>query len=308
MRKSQKPAKTRRSRSLRSDGKSGQLQLEMVDVHGNRLGGNVDIVLRHQQLSDHQVIRGVPASKKILIKGLHGAPQGLYRIEIDPPAYLPVSQFVSLKASGPTELQLTFPVDNRKIQGIQFPLFQRLGQALQDLLKRTESLLSFEGKVGSDLFAALDDVRRAGLLNIAAKAQATLLSNGRSVLTYIDRLIELRGDRFFAAVSKELREETKNSVAAELFRPVSGALHHPPAGYTEAGSFKTEDRYGNLQMTFFMNGDDCVADIDIDDAAGLEHVFQVLRNSLTGRPTNPFDIHQILVFHQKLDPGYRFVV
>jgi hypothetical protein len=57
-----------------------------------------------------------------------------------------------------------------------------------------------------------------------------------------------------------------------------------------------------------MNGNDCVADIDIDDAAGLEHLFQVVRNALTGRPTSPFDIHEILVQHQMLDPGYRFVV
>ena len=57
-----------------------------------------------------------------------------------------------------------------------------------------------------------------------------------------------------------------------------------------------------------MNCNDCVADIDIDDAAGLEHLFQVVRNAITGRPTHPFNIHEILVFHQKIDPGYRFVV
>jgi hypothetical protein len=308
MEASRKPSKTRRSRSLKSVGRNGQLQLELVDVHGNRLNGDVDVVLRHQQLSDHRVLRGLPASKKILIKDLHGAPQGLYRIEVDPPAYLPISQFVNLKASGITDLRLAFPIDSRKIQKIQFPVFQGLIEALRELLKRSDAVLSFEGKTGADLFTVLDDVRRAGLLNIAAKAQSTLLSNGKPVLAYVNRVIELRGDRFFAAVSKELREETKNSVGAGLFRPVDGSLHHPPEGYSQAGSFKTEDRYGNLQLTFFMDGDDCVADVDIDDAAGLEHVFQVLRNSITDRPTNPFDIHQILVFHQKLDPGYRFVV
>jgi hypothetical protein len=35
-------------------------------------------------------------------------------------------------------------------------------------------------------------------------------------------------------------------------------------------------------------------------------VFQVLRNSLTGRPTHPYDIHEILLLHQKLDVGYQF--
>ena len=47
---------------------------------------------------------------------------------------------------------------------------------------------------------------------------------------------------------------------------------------------------------------------DIDDAAGLEHLFQVLRNELTGRPTHPYDIHEILIKHQMLDPGYELVV
>ena len=68
------------------------------------------------------------------------------------------------------------------------------------------------------------------------------------------------------------------------------------------------DRYGNLQLTFQRRGttgDDYVADVDIDDAQGIEHIFQVLRNSVSG-PTNPYDIHDILVKEQRLDPGYSF--
>ncbi len=57
-----------------------------------------------------------------------------------------------------------------------------------------------------------------------------------------------------------------------------------------------------------MSGDECVVNVDIDDAAGLEHVFQVLRNTLSGRPTHPYDIHEILVSYQRLDPGYQFTV
>jgi hypothetical protein len=63
-----------------------------------------------------------------------------------------------------------------------------------------------------------------------------------------------------------------------------------------------------LQLTFFVKGDEWVADIDIDDAGGLEHVFQVLRNKLSGRPTHPYNIHEILVKFQQLDPGYRLMV
>jgi hypothetical protein len=37
-------------------------------------------------------------------------------------------------------------------------------------------------------------------------------------------------------------------------------------------------------------------------------VFQVLRNQLTNRPTHPYDIHELLHFYQKLDPGYSLEV
>jgi hypothetical protein len=303
-----KPAVKLKSRKSADPARQGQLRLELVDVYGTRLNQNVDILLSHLQLSDRQIVRGIGSSSIILIRDLHGAPQGVYRVEVDPPAYLPVSQFVNLNASGVTDLRLTFPVDTHKIERVEFPSFQNLPEPVQQLLERSSSLLAFEGTSGAALFAALDDIRRAGFLNIAAKAQSALLANGKTVFGQVQQLLEVRGDRFFARVPKELREETKNSVDAGLFHAVDGSLHHPPSGYTSAGSFKTEDRYGNLQLSFFLNGSDCVADIDIDDAAGLEHLFQVVRNSITGRPTHPFNIHEILVFHQKIDPGYRFVV
>lgn len=121
-------------------------------------------------------------------------------------------------------------------------------------------------------------------------------------------LIECRGDRFFARVDQQLREETKNCVATGKFYEAPELLHHPPSGFNQASSYKSTDRYGNLQLSFFTDGTVWVADIDIDDASGLEHVFQVLRNALHHRPTHPYDIHEILVAYQKLDPEYQLVV
>lgn len=287
----------------------GKLRLDLMDVYGKRLGENVDIDLRHQTLSDHRVARGVAAGKRVVIPDLHGAPQGLYRIEIDPPAYQPVSRFISIKASGFTDETITFPIDPKKVVEAVFPNFADLD--FQKLLQDSDQVLGFEGKKGEELYLGVDNIRRAGMLNITAKCRATPLSNGKTVLPYIQVLHELRGDRFFATAPKELREETKNSVPDGLFQKADQSLHHPPAGFegfTEAGSFKTPDSYGNLQLSFFMKGDACLVDIDIDDAAGLGHVFQVLRNTLTGRPTHPYDIHEILIYHQKLDPLYSFKV
>jgi len=284
-----------------------KLQLELLNVYGKFLGEKVDVILRHQVLSEMRKA-SINATGKVEITGLHGAPQGLYRIDVDPPSYQYVSQFINMKASGITRLSLTFPIDPGKVKQVNFQAYPKLADDLRTVLENSDKVLSFEGKKGKGLYDSLDDIRKAGLLNIAVKTGATPLTNGRTVLSYIAKLNELRGDRFFCVVPKELREETKNSVAEDLFHPVDQSLHHPPPGFSPAGSFKTPDHYGNLQLTFFMKGDDCVADIDIDDAAGLEHVFQVVRNKLSGQPTHPYNIHEILVGHQHIDPGYRFVV
>jgi len=287
---------------------NGKLQLKMVNAEGQFLGEKVDILLRNMILSGTKKA-SVTASKTVTVAGLSGFPKGNYRLEIDPPSYMSVNQFVTVKASGTTELGVVFPVDPKKVKSVSFPKFGALTDEARKLLNDSGRVLFFEGKTGETLYAGLDDIRRAGLMNILAKTRATSFSNGQNALTYVKELRELRGDRFFAAVSKELREETKNSVADGLFEKASGALHHLPAsfqGFTDAGSFKTSDRYGNLQLTFFMKGDECVADIDIDDASGLAHVFQVLRNTLPGVDTHPYSIRDILLVHQKLDPGYTF--
>jgi len=288
---------------------SARLKLDLTDVRGRRLAERVDIRLSHQTLASEDVlVKGVNAAKAVTVDNLRGAPQGIYLVDVDPPSYLPVRRIVSLASAGVTPLHLAFPVDPAKVRSVRFPPYADLPADVQRLLESSGSVFSFEGKAGRALYEALDDLRRAGLFNILAKARTTRLANGETVLAHISELRELRGDRFFAVVTKALREETKQSVAAGLFRPVDGALHHPPAGFDPAGSFKTEDRYGGLQLTFFARGDDWVADIDIDDAAGLEHVFQVVRNAVTGRPTHPYDIHEILIAWQQTDPGYELVV
>jgi hypothetical protein len=129
------------------------------------------------------------------------------------------------------------------------------------------------------------------------------------VIDHVDSLYRIRGDRIFANVSLALRDLVKNSVPAQLFVEVDGGLHTPPLGFERAGSYKTLDPYGNLQITFFSNPAtlELKADIDIDDAAGIRHVFQVVGHLVTDGDTNPYDIHELLLQHQLLDPGYRLV-
>lgn len=288
---------------------NGRLKLELVDAHGKRLQEKVDISLRNLRVTHNLVFKSLDASKLIQIKDLFTSTDGTYQITIDPPSYHVVSRFVNVKTSGTTDLQIPFPIDAAKVTGVNFSSFASLSKEARAVLTNSPAVAGFENKVGADLFDALDPIRRAGLLNIACKTLATIFHDGTNALSLVRELREIRGDRFFAFVDKALREETKNSVDTGLFDPVSGALHHLPAsfvGFTDAGSFKTNDHFGNLQLTFFMRGDECVADIDIDDANGIQHVFQVLRNRFTGRPTHPYNIREILVRHQQLDPKYTF--
>lgn len=283
------------------------LRLEVLDVYGKPIAEKIDVMLRHRVLSQFKK-KSSSGAKKIDISDLFGDPQGAYQLEVDAPSYQFVSDFINMKSSGITSLTRTLPIDPAKVKSVNFPAFANLDAALGGLLDLSDKVLTFEGLKGKALYDALDPIRRAGMLNIAKKTSATGLGNGRNVLSYIQELKELRGDRFFAVVGRDLREETKNSIDEGIFHEADQSLHHPPAGFSAAGSFKTADRYGNLQLTFFAKDEDWVADIDIDDAGGLEHVFQVLRNKLSGRPTHPYNIHEILVQFQQLDPGYTFTV
>src|SRR5258705_7669413 len=133
-----------------------RLRLEVLDVYGKPIPEKIDIILRHQVLSE-VVKASANAANVIEITGLRGAPQGLYRIEVDPPSYQFVSQFINMKASGVTPLSITFPIDPGKVKKVNFPAFAKLSDDLKTLLKQSDKVFSFEGKTGNVLYEALDD-------------------------------------------------------------------------------------------------------------------------------------------------------
>jgi hypothetical protein len=282
------------------------LKIKLRDASGHPLAQPCTIRLRHQT-SGVLTIVNRPARKDVTVTDLV---PGVYQTQVHPTSYRPVGRFVMVKPAGVTEETLNFPVDPAKVVDAEFPPFSTLSGDGQRILTNTAALFGYEHISGAALYAALDDdhIKKAGLLNIFAKASAVAFSNQRTVASYILSLVELRGDRFFAIVDQALREQTKNSVLDDLFYAAPEELHHPTAGFDPAGSYKTFDHYGNLQLTFSTNGVEWRADIDIDDAGGLAHVFQVLRNQITDKPTHPYDIHEILVAFQHLDPGYSLDV
>jgi hypothetical protein len=286
-------------------GDTGRLELELLDVHGVRLTEPVDILLRHHIVREQRRASSVDATRPIAITGLRTEPQGLYIVEVASRSYQQVSRFVTIPAGGLKRETVTLPIRAERARGL-FPDYDELDDRVQGVLDRSRQVRGHEGLTGPGLYAALSDEAKGGLLNIAKKSLATGFRNGPDILPHVT-LLDIVGDRCLVEVPRALMEQMPSLVDGDFFRAVNGALHEPPAGFVPAGSFKTRDAFGNLQLTFFQAGTQCRADVDIDDAAGLGHVFQVMRNHLTGDPTHPFNIHQILMAHQHLDPGYRLL-
>jgi hypothetical protein len=283
----------------------GRLELEIVDVQDTRIAEPVDILLRHRVLREEVRVDGVNPGAALVLEGLRTEPQGLYILEVAAPSYRPVSRFVTIPASGAQRARVVLPIRHDRARAL-FPPYEQLDARVRALLERSGSVRGHEGLTGQELWDVMSDVARAGLLNVAKKSLATAFKDGADLLPHVT-LVEARGDRCFVEVPRALLTQMPDLVEADTFNKVNGSLHEPPEGMTPAGSFKTPDAFGNLQVTLFESATQCRADIDIDDAAGLGHVFQVARNHVTGEPTHPFNIQQILIAHQHLDPGYRLV-
>jgi hypothetical protein len=289
---------------------TARVELELTNSAGDDLNDFVRIELISASTSDH-FQNNVQVQRKVAVGGIAVNPTSVYRVVLTPSNYRLVQFFVMLTDGQTLAKKVPFPVDPARITGIQAPAFGGLPAGVKSVLKQSEipRFVNPDGsfRQGSDLYGDLDPVPKlkACLLNITAKSAATPLRDGTTCLAHYDGMIRMEQDRLFIRTHAALREEVQNS---PLFHSVSAELHDPVPGYTITDSFKTFDHYGNLQLTFQRRGvvgDDYVADVDIDDAQGIEHLFQVLRNTVTG-PTNPYDIHDILVMDQDLDPGYSF--
>lgn len=289
----------------------GNLLFDLFDVYGDRPDDRTDVSLRHTVLGSSRQVRDHPTSKRLRIPDLDSSQGGTYSVQILPMRHRPLSRFVRVIEDETVQQTCVLPVDPSKVPsgGVRFPAFDDLDSDLRRVLDNS-TVEGKEDKRGADLYLALDDRPKAGLLNIHAKMKTTRFASGRDVFSYMASLRRIRGDRFFANVQRDLRDEVKTSMAARLFQEVSGALHTPPPLFTPADSFKTLDRTGNLQLTFFSRPDalEFIVDSDIDLAQGFGHVFEVLGDTLTGGDTDPYDVHELLVHSHKVDPGYRFVI
>ena len=294
------------------------LTLEFCDAARQPLNDDIDLDVRGVQSQDLLLhARGVSGKKRVRLDDV--VPGQPYRVRVRPARYRAVQQFVSVP-TGKTSAAATIycPVDPDAVETPDFPEFAGLPDSLRTVLER--STLQAEPprrrslpralSPGEKLFASLDVIQRAGLLNLHTKMTHTALGDA-TAWDWVTDLYRVRGDRVFCNVALDFRDAVKNAVAGGTFREVPGGKHKPDVGFANSGSYKTFDHYGNLQLTFFCSDAEPLCyrvDADIDDAAGIEHGFQVIRNDLTRGATHPYDIHQILTFHQRLELPYALPV
>ena len=276
------------------------LIIRVRNAHRQPLADQMDIhVVSARTDSTAARLLRVSGKRDIKVKGLKaGQP---YIVKVFATRHRPVGLFAMPLEGKDVVVEVFTPLDPERVTSVKFPSYDATPAELKRVLER--SLIEGAPGGGKPAYEALSDLQRGGMFNLFAKMSTFGFDDDRTVWSFVDTIYRVRPDRIFVDVQPALRDLIKGAVAAERAREASGKLHAPPPGFVSAGSFKTAERYGNLQLSFFASESAPIAfkvDADIDDAAGLGHTFQVLRNFVTHGVTHPYDIHQILAFRQEV--------
>lgn len=292
---------------------SAQLKINFYNASFERVSDEMLIRLEHTILNQVYEVRKLVPAQGITIKDINTSQGGRYVLRVNPDRYRSMFRIIRLlDAPVKNEQHVVLAVQPDRVIDVKFPEFASLSSDLVQVLAQS-NVESFPGLQGQALYDALRllPIPTAGLFNLYSKMNATLFQNQQTVFSYIEQLIRVRGDRIFAFVKKTFRDEVKNACLENKFHKVSGALHTPPPNFQTIDSFKSNgETYGSLQLTFFANPNtlEFIVDADIDDAGGISHIFQVVEHALSGSETHPYDIHQILTYHQQIYPGYDLIV
>jgi hypothetical protein len=281
------------------------------DVFGQPITDDVEITFFNQKahsLSQKFTVkfRGKPET----LPGVPAFPFGLAEVLIKPKKYRFKSIFLNVVGGEQNSINEDFFVDPDKARPTLID-FQDLPSKIYgtDLLR----ILKNSG-INQAAWNALDKRNRASILNLSAKMLQETIKNGQTIISQVESINKTLLDkknraRVYAGVQEGLLNALRKF--PEKFNKVSGALHDFPDGSTpvnQDNSFKSREKGGNIQLTFATNAaGGSVSDIDLDDHAGIKHASDVLKHKITGKDTDPYDIHEILMFFQHIDPGYRLV-
>jgi hypothetical protein len=285
--------------------------VNLRDVHGQTITDEVEITFYNQKAHSLSLrftakFKGAP----VKLTGVPAFPFGLSEVFINPKRYRYKSIFSNVATGQPNNINEDLFVDPDKARPTLLD-FDDLPSKLYGVdLKR----ILQNSKIDKKKWDALDKRNRATVLNLSAKMLKELTKDGKTLISQVQNishglLDKNHRERVYASVDGGLLGALRKF--PERFRSVSGSLHEFPDGETpvaEPNSFKTRESAGNIQFTFAADGGGAsVADIDLDDHTGIQHASDVLRHKITGKNTDPYDIHQILVYFQDLDPGYRLL-
>jgi hypothetical protein len=290
--------------NARGGAHSGRLQIEL-EPHAGSIGGDameVTFNVRgHQQFEISNI-------------SCHDGPGTLYAFRLNADGYKPYAFFQLMRTGRnlPSEARVRLMANPKKVAGITAPEFADLPATFRRALDAAGMVeLAAEdrdlvGLSGPALYDAMGPLRKASLLNLVAKG---LHGSSDRIASFVRAPAVLRQDRCFAEVDPALHAKLARS---DRYKSAPGTLHTPPPGFELRNSFKSRDAHANLQVTFMQQiGSDVMwADIDIDEASGFEHGFEVIRNAIVDGRTNPYLVRELLLLalaDQSIDPGYDFV-
>lgn len=301
---------------------AGNLNVQLTDLAGAAVR-DIDIELTRVQGEPgtggetmHVSLAGPDADLTITGIPCRGGPGTMYKVRAEAEHYRPYAffQLIQEDRDNTASDDVEFWVKPGDVSEIRAPAFENLPAETHRILEAAQMIAlkpedqNLAGLAGADLYQELGPLRKACLLNLIVKASHQATTG--NCLPDIGAVMICRQDRFFARVDGGLPERLRKS---PVFKSAPEALHEPLPGFQMAeGSFKSRDAHANLQITFMREiaTGGLAADIDIDEASGIEHGLEVIRNGTFRRRTNPYLIREFLLTAdpatRSLDPGYQF--
>lgn len=288
-------------------GSSGQPVQDTIQIHLTPQPGSAGgQVMRTPEFG----FNGAPACQ---VGGVSCAPLGtMYTIQIFTRRHQTDGFFCRVAPENGEQITRRLLVDPDRVTGIAAPAFSALPRRTQSILENSAIDQMQDPDApghllkGEALYNRFSDRQKACLLNVAAKASHP---SSRNVWDFVEALRRVEQDRVFALVRPDCLDAVRSS---ERFEHAPGLLHQPMPHYDLEPSFKTRDAHANLQVTFMRQGNQWAADIDIDEASGFGHAFEVVRNTFGG-PTEPYQVRELLLLYPPNpeefpapDPGYTF--
>jgi hypothetical protein len=301
----------------------GNLVVHLSDIAGELAQGRVDIDLKRVSGSpgaggENMEVRVAGPVGLLTITGIacQTGPGSMYEVRASMSHYRKYAffQLIQEDRDNTASDDVEFWVKPGDVKDIQAPTLANLPPTVQAMLSQATMIVDkpedrdLVGLSGNALYKQMGPLRRACLLNITKKAADGTTAN--NCLPAFQDLLIMRQDRLFAKVAPGLRDQLR---AAPMFKSAPGALHEPPPGFSSPlESFKSKDPHANLQVTFMteLATGGLAADIDIDEASGIEHGFEVIRNAAFKKRTNPYLIREFMnaadPSGHSLSPDYDF--